>query len=79
MLNDLRKRLSDKQLNLVVTDAAKAFIVDNGYDPIYGARPLKRYIQANVETMIAKEIIGGSRVPGDTLTVDVDNNALVLR
>ena len=79
MLNDLRKRLTDKQLNLVVTDAAKAFIVDNGYDPIYGARPLKRYIQANVETMIAKEIIGGNRVPGDTLTVDVDNNALVLR
>ena len=79
MLNDLRKRLADKQLNLVVTDAAKAFIVDNGYDPIYGARPLKRYIQANVETMIAKEIIGGNRVPGDTLTVDVDNSALVLR
>ncbi len=79
MLNDLRKRLADKQLTLVVTDAAKAFIVDNGYDPIYGARPLKRYIQANVETMIAKEIIGGSRVPGDTLTVDVENGALVLR
>ena len=79
MLNDLRKRLADKQLTLVITDAAKAFIVDNGYDPIYGARPLKRYIQANVETMIAKEIIGGSRVPGDTLTVDVENGALVLR
>ena len=79
MLNDLRKRLADKQLTLVVTDAAKAFIVDNGYDPIYGARPLKRYIQANVETMIAKEIIGGSRVPGDTLTVDVENGTLVLR
>ena len=79
MLDDLRSRLADKQLKLVVTDAAKAFIVDNGYDPIYGARPLKRYIQANVETMIAKEIIGGSHVAGDTLTVDVENGALVLR
>ena len=58
MLADLRRRLADKQLNLVVTDAAKNAIIDGGYDPIYGARPLKRYIQAHVETMIAKEIIG---------------------
>ena len=50
MLADLRSRLEEKQLHLAVTDAAKAFIVDNGYDPVYGARPLKRYIQANVET-----------------------------
>ena len=79
MLGDLRRRLEEKQLHLAVTDAAKEFIVDNGYDPIYGARPLKRYIQANVETMIAKEIIAGSHRGGDTLTVDVENNALVLR
>ena len=80
MLADLRRRLADKQLNLVVTDAAKNVIIDGGYDPIYGARPLKRYIQAHVETMIAKEIIGGSHAAGDTLTVDADaEGKLVLR
>ena len=80
MLADLRKRLADKQLNLVVTDAAKDAIIDGGYDPIYGARPLKRYIQAHVETMIAKEIIGGAHAAGDTLTVDADaEGKLVLR
>ena len=80
MLADLRRRLSDKQLELVVTDAAKNAIIDGGYDPIYGARPLKRYIQAHVETMIAKEIIGGSHAAGDTLTVDADaEGKLVLR
>ena len=80
MLADLRRRLADKQLNLVVTDAAKNAIIDGGYDPIYGARPLKRYIQSHVETMIAKEIIGGAHTAGDTLTVDADGNGqLVLR
>ena len=80
MLADLRRRLADKQLGLVVTDAAKNAIIDGGYDPIYGARPLKRYIQAHVETMIAKEIIGGSHAAGDTLTVDADaEGKLVLR
>ena len=80
MLADLHRRLADKQLNLVVTDAAKNAIIDGGYDPIYGARPLKRYIQAHVETMIAKEIIGGSHAAGDTLTVDADaEGKLVLR
>ena len=72
MLADLRRRLADKQLNLTVTDAAQNAIIDGGYDPIYGARPLKRYIQAHVETMIAKEIIGGAHAAGDTLTVDAD-------
>ena len=80
MLADLRKRLEDKQLKLVVTDAAKNAIIDGGYDPIYGARPLKRYIQSHVETMIAKEIIGGAHTAGDTLTVDADGNGqLMLR
>ena len=80
MLADLRKRLEDKQLKLVVTDAAKNAIIDGGYDPIYGARPLKRYIQSHVETMIAKEIIGGAHTAGDTLTVDADaDGKLILR
>ena len=74
MLTDLRKRLADKQLNLVVTEAAKNSIIDGGYDPIYGARPLKRYIQSHVETMIAKEIIAGAHSAGDALTVDADEN-----
>ena len=74
MLTDLRKRLADKQLNLVVTEAAKNSIIDGGYDPIYGARPLKRYIQSHVETMIAKEIIAGAHSAGDTLTGDADEN-----
>ncbi|OUN17276.1 ATP-dependent chaperone ClpB [uncultured Allofournierella sp.] len=78
-LDDLRKRLADKQLNLAVTDAAKDFIIDQGYDPIYGARPLKRFIQSRVETLIAKEIIAGVHNTGDTLTVDVENGALILR
>ncbi|WP_300282172.1 ATP-dependent chaperone ClpB [uncultured Subdoligranulum sp.] len=74
MLADLRHRLADKQLHLEVTEAAKNAIIDGGYDPIYGARPLKRYIQAHVETMIAKEIIAGAHAAGDTLTVDADEN-----
>ena len=79
MLSDLRKRLADKQLNLKVTDAAKDAIIEGGYDPIYGARPLKRYIQSHVETMLAKQIIGGANQAGDTLTVDAENGTLVLR
>jgi ATP-dependent Clp protease ATP-binding subunit ClpB len=79
MLEDLRRRLAEKQLNLAVTPAAKAFIAENGYDPVYGARPLKRFIQSHVETGIAKELIGGHHAAGDTLTVDAQNGALVLR
>ena len=79
MLEDLRRRLEEQQLGLAVTDAAKNAIIEGGYDPIYGARPLKRYIQSNVETMIAKTIIAGRRKPGDTLTVDAEEGKLVLR
>ena len=79
MLGDLRRRLAERQLDLTVTDAAKDAIIEGGYDPIYGARPLKRYIQAHVETMLAKQIIAGANKPGDTLTVDAENGALVLR
>ena len=79
MLEDLRRRLEEQQLRLAVTDAAKNAIIEGGYDPIYGARPLKRYIQSNVETMIAKAIIAGRRKPGDILTVDAEEGKLVLR
>ena len=74
----LAARLKDKQLNLVVTDAAKKFIADSGYDPIYGARPLKRYMQHSVETLIATEIVRQDLAPETTLTVDVNNGKLVV-
>ena len=79
MLQSLRHRLADKQLTLVVTPAAKQAIVDGGYDPIYGARPLKRYIQQKVETLVARHIIADDPAPGETLTVDAENGELVLR
>ena len=73
----LRSRLADKLLTLEVTDEAKRFIIDNGYDPIYGARPLKRYLQNSAETIIAKAILGGELNAGDTLVLDVENGKLV--
>ena len=78
-LAHLRKRLEDQQLHLAVTDAAKSAIIDGGYDPIYGARPLKRYIQSKVETLIARFIIRQNPMPGTTVTVDAENGALLLR
>ena len=75
----LAEHLADKQLKLVVTDAAKKYIVDNGYDPVYGARPLKRYMQHTVETLIATKIVESDLAPETVLTVDVDKNGLVVR
>ena len=79
-LNDLRKRMDEgKHLKLEVTTAAKDFIIDSAYDSVYGARPIKRFIQSRVETLIAKAIIQGSYTEGNTLTVDCENGALTLR
>ena len=79
-LQDLRKRMEEgKHLKLEVTTAAKDFIIDSAYDSVYGARPIKRFIQSRVETLIAKAIIQGSYAEGNTLTVDYDGSALVLR
>ena len=79
-LNDLRKRMDEgKHLKLEVTTAAKDFIIDSAYDSVYGARPIKRFIQSRVETLIAKAIIKGGYAEGNTLTVDYDGSALVLR
>ena len=78
MLESLVQRLAAKQLRLTVTDAAKQMIVDGGYDPVYGARPLKRYIQQKVETLVARDIIQNDPAPGDTITVDVKDGALAL-
>lgn len=79
MLNNLRKRLEDKQLSLTVTDAAKDYIIANGYDVNYGARPLKRWIQQKVETLLARKIIAEDLAPNTMLTVDYDGNKLIVR
>ena len=79
MAADLNKRLEDKQLTVKLTDAAKAKIIDEAYDPIYGARPLRRYLQHTVETLISRKIIADQVEPDAVLTVDVDNNQLVVR
>lgn len=79
LLAGMNKRLADKQLTCVVTPAAKAYIVDNGFDPLYGARPLRRYLQSKVETLIGRKIIADDLLPGTTLTVDLENGALVVR
>ncbi|HOV40572.1 MAG TPA: AAA family ATPase, partial [Oscillospiraceae bacterium] len=78
MLADLRRRLKDKELSVSVSERAKDFIVEQGYDHIYGARPLKRYIQRNVETLIAKAIISKDLSPGTELKVDFDGTKFVL-
>ena len=78
-IDALNKRLSDKQLHCELTEAAKQLIIDTSYDPQFGARPLRRYIQHTVETLIAKKILEGSILPGETITVDVQNGDLVIR
>ncbi|MCI9438537.1 MAG: ATP-dependent chaperone ClpB [Lachnospiraceae bacterium] len=76
IIADLNRRLSDKDLNLELTEAAEAFIVENAYDPVYGARPLKRYIQKYVETLTAKLILSDGVSQGDTVQIDVNDGAL---
>ncbi|MBE6576242.1 MAG: ATP-dependent chaperone ClpB [Ruminococcaceae bacterium] len=73
---DLRRRLAAKQLDLAITDAARDHIIDTAYDPIYGARPLKRFIQSKIETLLARKIIGEDLAPDTTLTVDVADGRL---
>lgn len=77
MLEDLQKRLDDKHIRINVTEAAKNHIVECGYDPNFGARPLRRFIQRNVETSAAKIILGGGISSGGTITIDVDNGELI--
>ena len=74
MIQDLNRRIGDKELKIELTDAAKKFVVDRGYDPIYGARPLKRYLQKHVETLAAKIILGDEVRAGNTIVIDVAEN-----
>ena len=76
IIDDLNRRLADKELTIELTDEAKHFIIENGYDPVYGARPLKRYIQKYVETLAAKLILAGDLDSGDTIVIDVENGQL---
>lgn len=76
IIKDLDKRLEDRDLSIELTDAAMQFIVDNAYDPVYGARPLKRYIQKYVETMTAKLILEDKVDSGDVVVIDVKDGAL---
>mgnify|MGYP003291759390 FL=1 len=76
LLADLNKRLQDKELRLEMTDEAKDFITDHGYDPVYGARPLKRYVQKHVETLAARIILQGDVSSGDTIVITVENDRL---
>lgn len=79
LINNLNKRIADRDLSISLTDSAKQFIADNGYDPVYGARPLKRYLQKNIETMVAKEILSDKLDAGDHIIVDFENNGLITK
>lgn len=79
LINDVNRRLEDKELKVVLTDSAKDFIVEHGFDPMYGARPLKRYVQKSVETLVAKLILAGNVSTGDNIVIDCENNGLVAK
>ena len=79
MIEGLRSRLADKSLKLELTESAKQLIISRGYDPLYGARPLRRYLQSSVETLIARAIIAGNMAAGSTIVVDEENGELVCR
>jgi ATP-dependent Clp protease ATP-binding subunit ClpB len=79
MLEDLNKRLADREIRVALTEAAKNHIVDRAYDPIYGARPLKRYLQKNVETLSARLILSDQVGAEDTIVIDEQNGELVAR
>ena len=79
MINSLRKRLSERELKLELTESAKQLIIERGYDPLYGARPLRRYLQSSLETLIARRILSGDLSAGATITVDAENSELICR
>ena len=79
LVKDLEKRLAERGLKLMISDSAKEYIIENGFDPVYGARPLKRFLSAKVETLVAKFIISENPTPDDCLTVDLENGSLVIR
>ena len=79
LVKDINRRIEDKEISLTVTDRALDYIVEKAYDPVYGARPLKRYLQKNLETLQAKKMLADEVAVGDVLSLDVENDALVIR
>lgn len=79
LVADVNRRLEDRELSIELTDEAKAYVVDGGYDPMYGARPLKRYLQKYVETLAAKLILEGNVAAGDVILLDVEDGELKAR
>ena len=79
LINDVNRRLEDKELKVVLSDTAKDYIVDHGFDPMYGARPLKRYVQKSVETLAAKLILAGDVSTGNKILIDCENGTLVAK
>ena len=79
LIGSLNKRLADKQLTVELTPAAKTYVIDNGYDPLYGARPLRRFLQHTVETLVGRKMIADEVLPGTTLVVDCENDQLVVK
>lgn len=78
IVKELQGRLADRHITVQLTDAAKEFVVEAGFDPMYGARPLKRYVQRQVETKLARELIAGTITDNSHVVVDVENNELVV-
>ena len=76
LIMDINKRLMEKELTIELTDAAKNLVVEGGYDPMYGARPLKRYLQKHVETLAAKQILAGDVGCEDTILIDLEDGEL---
>ena len=79
LVDELNQRLIEKELSLKITDLAKSYIMEHGYDPVYGARPLKRYLQKNVDTLVAKLILAGNVSVEDTIIIDVENGKLIAK
>ena len=79
MMNDLNKRLEDREIQVALTPEAESFIIEHGYDPIYGARPLKRFLQKHVETLSAKLILADEVREGDTILIDTEGDKLTAK
>ena len=79
LIKDLERRLDDKHIKLELTDSAKNYLIENGYDEIYGARPLKRFVQKKLETLIAKKILEQEILPNTKICIDCLNDELILK
>jgi ATP-dependent Clp protease ATP-binding subunit ClpB len=79
IIADINRRIADKEITLGIDNTARTFIVDSAYDPVYGARPLKRYVQKNVETLLAREMISGNIGAGDNVVIITDGGELALQ